>query len=262
VRPPAERAPLRFRADAKAEGEDVALGGWLCHPQGPKHSRWFAVRITRKSAPWAYWAGEAYKTIATLELFATLLCVMAFGPPEGAEGMICLSGDTDNKGNTFIVNRLMTTKFPVNVVLMELCLQLEARRTTLDLQWLPRDDNQEADDLSNFEFSKFDPEKRIHVELASLNFEILPELMDLGEGLYRDIEARKKNAKLAKAIHPSRNYLKQSRRKRSSRNLGGEWTHGVQVLEKRQRGDTSSGSWQRPGKKRKPEEKLKVAQPW
>ena len=113
VRPPAERAPLRFRADAKAEGEDVALGGWLCHPQGPKHSRWFAVRITRESAPWAYWAGDAYKAIATLELFATLPCVMAFGPPEGAEGMICLSGDTDNKGYTYIVNRLMTTKFPV-----------------------------------------------------------------------------------------------------------------------------------------------------
>ena len=83
VRPLAERGILRFKAAAKAEGEDVALGGWLCHPQGVKHSRWFAVRITRANAPWAYWAGDATRAIASLELFASLLCVMVFATNKG-----------------------------------------------------------------------------------------------------------------------------------------------------------------------------------
>ena len=37
-----------FRADAKAEGEDVALGGWECAGgTEPGHARWFALRLNR-----------------------------------------------------------------------------------------------------------------------------------------------------------------------------------------------------------------------
>ena len=32
-----------FRADAKAEGDDIGVGGWLVHPDGPKCSKWFSL---------------------------------------------------------------------------------------------------------------------------------------------------------------------------------------------------------------------------
>jgi hypothetical protein len=38
-----------FRADAKAEGDDVAIGGWLCAGGlAPADAPWFAMKITRK----------------------------------------------------------------------------------------------------------------------------------------------------------------------------------------------------------------------
>ena len=35
------KALHEFRADAKAEGETIAVGGWLCHPDGPAFSSHF-----------------------------------------------------------------------------------------------------------------------------------------------------------------------------------------------------------------------------
>ena len=70
------QARREFRADAKAEGEDVGIGGWLCHPDGPEFSPWFSVKLNRSSAPWAFRSGEPFRAIASLELYATLLCTM------------------------------------------------------------------------------------------------------------------------------------------------------------------------------------------
>ena len=41
-----------FRADAKAEGQTVVVGGWECLGGGrPEGARWFSVALDRKSAP-------------------------------------------------------------------------------------------------------------------------------------------------------------------------------------------------------------------
>ena len=44
---------------------------------------------------------------------------------------------------------------------MELTSQLEARNTSLSLQWRRRDRNQEADDLTNGLFDKFNPARKV-----------------------------------------------------------------------------------------------------
>ena len=47
-----------FRLDAKAEGEEVAIGGWGC--LGAKRTEdapWFAVSLNRRNAPWAFARG-------------------------------------------------------------------------------------------------------------------------------------------------------------------------------------------------------------
>ena len=56
-----------FRLDTKAEGEEVAIGGWLS--LGDSRTRdapWFAVRLNRKAAAWAFSRGKAFRTIASL----------------------------------------------------------------------------------------------------------------------------------------------------------------------------------------------------
>jgi hypothetical protein len=71
-----------FRSDAKAEGENVVLGGWCCgdSPERGK-CRWFSVN--RSNAPWVFESGEPYRAIASLELLGTLASITAFPPKDG-----------------------------------------------------------------------------------------------------------------------------------------------------------------------------------
>ena len=53
---------------------------------------------------------------------------------------------------------------------MEVAAQMLQRGMALELQWTPRDQNVEADQLTNQDFRGFDPEKKIHVDMSSLGF--------------------------------------------------------------------------------------------
>ena len=111
-----------FRADAKAEGQSVWVGGWeVAGGRLASSARWFSVELTRAIAPWAFGRGEPFRTVASLELFATLLCVICFGDAWACEetGTLVISGTTDNRGNTQVVTKLMTSKFPLVVILTE-----------------------------------------------------------------------------------------------------------------------------------------------
>ena len=61
----------------------------------------------------------------------------------------------------------MTTKFPSTLVLMELAEELSAKNCELQLQWIRRDLNQLADDLTNENFASFDPNFRIALKGGS-----------------------------------------------------------------------------------------------
>ena len=149
-----------FRLDAKAEGEQVAVGGWRCRGVSSTHeASWFAVKLNRRNAPWAFTRGEAFRTIASLELLGVLLGVMVLMPEISAEqeslGSVSLTCGTDNQGNTYLLDKLLTTKYPLGVVLMELATQLGRRAVTLRADWLPRLQNEEADALTNMDFRHF-----------------------------------------------------------------------------------------------------------
>ena len=62
--------------------------------------------------------------------------------------------------------------------------------------WLPRDQNEEADALKNFDFRFFDPAKRILVDVNNLGFEVLPGLFSEGETYVRELAEEKEKAKL------------------------------------------------------------------
>ena len=92
-----------FRADAKAAGQTVRIGGWECRGgTPPARARWFAVILDRANAPWAFSRGEPFRTTAAIELFASLISFMVFVDEESGneKGTLNLSGMTDNSGNT------------------------------------------------------------------------------------------------------------------------------------------------------------------
>jgi hypothetical protein len=189
-----------FRVDAKAEGDLVVVGGWeVGHSGNTKEARWFSIQLDRRSAPWIYVKGEPYRIIATLELLATLLAVMIFGDSEhwkcctagGTLPLAAIGGTTDSQVNAYVIDKFMTTKSPMCFVLMELSLQLRAKNLSLELAWVPRAQNVQADALTNFEYGDFDLGKQMHIDFSKLEFIILFEALEKAGTLDSEINLAK-----------------------------------------------------------------------
>ena len=45
----------------------------------------------------------------------------------GTTGVVSFNCGTDNQGNMYLVDRLLTTKYPLGVILIELCHRLAIR---------------------------------------------------------------------------------------------------------------------------------------
>ena len=187
-----------MRVDAKAAGLEVVVGGWepVLSLDGcplPSKSRWFSTKLTQENAPWAFERGLPYKCISALELLATTVALVAFGPlaldEGGVDALVAVTGFTDSQVSSDVVTKGMTTSFPLCCVLMELAAQLESRRARLDLDWCPREVNQEADDLTNDLFDAFDPALRVTVEMQQLPWLVFPALMKEGLEYYREVRS-------------------------------------------------------------------------
>ena len=189
-----------FRSDAKAEKGLATIGGWECAGGIPaSQARWFFVRVEESWAPWAFAKkSDPQRVIATLELLGTLLSIMLFGSHWSgalkAAGVI--TGATDNLGNTYAVSKLMSTKWPLTTLLLELSEQLRTRQLCLQLVWRKRDENAEADSITNEDFSGFNGARRMTVDPASLPWLVLPELMEASKLLYQGIVDERERATL------------------------------------------------------------------
>lgn len=191
-----------FRSDSKGEEDYVVLGGWETKGQqqpDTMKSRWFSVRVTSEEAPWLFSRGHGSRTVASSELLATLISVHLFcdEPLEATQrkGLIKITGVTDNLGNSFVVSKLLTTAFPLCAVLMQLATILSKKLLWLNLVWTPREDNKEADALTNDEFDGFDPALRIPVRWSEVPADVLKHMVEVGEIFMRDMELRKEERK-------------------------------------------------------------------
>ena len=183
-----------FRIDAKAEGDCVAIGGWrTLDSSKASEAAWFSVVLTRSTAPWAFARGEPFRAIASLELLGSLVGLMVLMPELEARGdraaTLTLTSSTDNQGNSYLLDRMMTTKYPLVVILMELAHQMRRRRIVMRARWLPRLENEEADALTNCDYRHFDPTKRVEVDLAKLEFSVLPMLFEVGDSYDAELRA-------------------------------------------------------------------------
>ena len=210
-----EVAREMFRVDAKAEKDLVVIGGWEVEGEGKTEvARWFSMELTRRNAPWAFLKGEPFRNIASLELMAVLVAIIFFGDNKNsweARGSMRISGTTDNLGNCYVLQRLLSCKFPLSIVVMELACQLERLGLELDLAWAPRNQNVEADALTNSEFQGFDEEKRIRVDLEEVEFILLQDLMKEAAEMNEELKMVK-SSKEAKGDRPQREEVVKKRK--------------------------------------------------
>ena len=171
-----------IRFDAKAEGNDVAIGEWRSEATSTPEAAWFAIKITRKAAPWVWARGEPFRAIASLELLAAVVsCLALIKPGEFKEkaGLIDIPMLTDNMGNSDIARKNLTTKIA------------EARGLVISLDWVLRLQDEEADALTNSDFRLFTASNRVHIDLEAVEFIALHKLLEV----YEDFEKKLKEQK-------------------------------------------------------------------
>jgi hypothetical protein len=190
---------LLFKADAKGKADYVVLGGFEC-ASSLMQSRWYSLKVTSSQAPWLFTKGHGSRTIATIEMLASLICIHCFARPKETpySGRIVVTGVTDNLGNSYIVRKGMSTKCPVAPVLMQLVKELSDRQLWLDLSWAPREQNVTADNLTNGLFHEFDLRNRVDLQWEKLElvFKDLMKFVKLGESFYSELAEVKAAGKL------------------------------------------------------------------
>ena len=163
-----------FRTDAKGDPDKVVLGGWESRTSpDPRACHWFQYILTREEYPWLFketkkgWASSP--TISSGELLGTMFATHLFVPKSLASKAVCrFTALTDNQGNTYIPHSHLTTKWPLAAVWMQFSLHLASKDLELQLEWLPRELSIPADDITNSDFSKFNPDLRIQTPLPQL----------------------------------------------------------------------------------------------
>eukprot|EP00971_Amphidinium_carterae_P330317 6463288-Amphidinium_carterae.1 len=183
-----------IKTDARADGNAVGIGGFLgvLNELGQMSpTTWFAFELSPEQIPWAHVRGKPFRSIASLELLATLVAVMVLIEPVPVHlrqsAQIELLGITDNQSNAALGGRRMTTKFPLVLTLIELAAQLKRLSLSLNLAWSPREGNQLADDLSNNITGNFNPALRVQVSWESLPFLTLNEFSKVAAEFYAEI---------------------------------------------------------------------------
>ena len=151
--------------------------------QGP----WFSLEVTPEWAPWAFAKGDPGKVIAALELLAALVGVRL--------SRVAIRGYTDNQSNEALLRKAMTTKFPSTLILMELAEELSAKNCELQLQWIRRDLNQLADDLTNENFASFDPNFRVDLKGEALEWRVLGRLLAHATSYFEELDSAKRTKK-------------------------------------------------------------------
>ena len=83
---------------------------------------------------------------------------------------------------------------------------MQKKRLELDLQWSPRNQNEEADASTNHKTEGVDPSLRVDVVVADLPFLVLPRMTKVADHLYDQVrEARAGKPKVAPpAVAPRR----------------------------------------------------------
>ena len=154
---------------------------------------WFSEEVPLSWALWLKLKRDPKRIIAALDLLASLVAVKLWMQPaqQSSEAVCWLRGKTDNQSNTYALTKWMSTKFPLTVFIMEISESLRLGRCNLTLDWVPREWNQMADDLTNQKFDKFSLQDRIRWDPFQQEWLVLEEFMVHANGFHDEMRKRK-----------------------------------------------------------------------
>ena len=98
---------------------------------------------------------------------------------------------TVSLGKSFLLAKLLATKYPLGLTLVVPSYQLPLCKEASRAQWIPRLQKEEADALTNFYFAKFNFGRLIPMDVTKLKFAVLSKLLDQGDAYVKVIEALK-----------------------------------------------------------------------
>ena len=111
---------------------------------------------------------------------------------------VVLAAGTDNRANDVLSTKRTTTKWPLMAINMQLSSAIAKARLSLDLRWRAREENEEADSLTNEVFDAFDLSKRIPVCFSDIDLSTVFALWETK----REFEELKERARLARTKVP------------------------------------------------------------
>jgi hypothetical protein len=176
-----------FRTDSKGADTFVVLAGWeTLKGRSTSEARWFSLRLEEAQVPWLFKEGKGSSWSSTSsELLASMVAVQVFTSAAVGKsrhsGEVVLTGGTDNKSNEALSVKRSSTKLPVMLILMQLAVLLSSRALKLELRWRPRDENSEADDLTNDRFGAFSSHLRIPISWEDVEKTLLLKLLKVQE---------------------------------------------------------------------------------
>ena len=89
---------------------------------------------------------------------------------------LVVQGGTDSQASSSAQERGSSMKWPLMGLLMQMTDAMKEFAVALRLRWRPREENQEADDLTNCNFSRFDLDLRVDCSLKDLRLDLFQEL--------------------------------------------------------------------------------------
>ncbi len=117
-----------------------------------KKVRWFSYRLDTTNAPGAFEGHrQAFRAIAALELYASLLCLVLFAPcsDNGTRAELVLHGTTDNQSNEALVNRCLPPSIRATLSSLNSRSRCPDARSRWTFGGSLGMENQRADDLTN-----------------------------------------------------------------------------------------------------------------
>ena len=176
-----------FRTDAKAEGNEVWIAGWALDSENTK--QW---QVVLRAAGPCYcalgvhgWRSLSPNRIAGASSNASGGDVVWCATRRGMRIPLLSRYRQQRKQQPRVA--ASDHKIPLCILLMELAAQLQERGAELRLHWLPRLQNEEADSLTNGDYSRFDKRLRLRFDLWSFQDLVLQDLMRAGMDLYEEV---------------------------------------------------------------------------
>ena len=99
----------------------------------------------------------------------------------GSAHVLRCGGGTDNKATGPLVQRRLSTKWPLMILLMDYLGYCEEVGVRCELDWRPRDANIEADEITNGKFTSFSLANRIFVRWEDITLPMVQLLMKFSE---------------------------------------------------------------------------------